>query len=359
MSMNETSTMTAWDENETLMRSIVNEYINDMNMGSQSKSEIIGICSLKIEEFKRQRFSFPSFNELNKRFLEEMCQHVQRISSKTNTNPVNRFNQNDSIQLIHDERSQQLNLRMKEKVDEINKFDTPPPKDIDFLDKSDISNKSIDSLLEEEMKRRDHDFIPPTKVESEPEATPWDDDIIREKVNQVNIKDEVSKLFKNTIEEEKRPIVVDYQHIQTESFPTRSILKRSPEKQCTRWLLEDNLLLDENNVSIREYYMKYVFNRLFNNQYDSTNTVNIQIHSLVIQCNEQLSTLHIKDVTDELNTSVCIREKLMDNNDAIYKSTICTEMSFDKIKDSPPFIKIDCKYPIQKIYAHITFSKIQ
>ena len=360
--MNELSVLTAWDENEVLMRSIVNEYVNDMNMSSQSKSEIHGICSLKIEEFKRQRFSFPSLKDLNKRFLEEMCQHVQRLSVKK---PEDIFQKNDSIQLIHEDRSQQLNLRMKEKQEEMNQFDTPHPKDIDFSDNSNSNNKSIDALLEEEMKRRDNDFIPPSDTKS----VPWDDALIKETVNKVNIKDEVSKLFKTSIQEEKKEksteneiVLPKYQQIQTESFPMRSILKRPPKKQCSRWLFDDCVVIQQDNsLIIHSSYLKYIFNRLFNEP-DQFSSINMQIHSLVIKCNDHiqdLNTLQIKDVHDNMNTALCIKDRLVDHDDAIYNSTLCTEMSFDKIMGDPVFIKMECKYPIQKVYAHITFSKNQ
>lgn len=382
MNINEQTTLSAWDENEILLKSVVNEYIHDNKLNQTSKNEIQYICSVKIKEFKGKRFSYPSFNDLNRRFLEEMCQYVQNTIVKqkkennihVNTQRHDTFSQDDdTIQLIHEKRNSELNIKLKEKEHELTQFDNPPPKEIDFSDKSD-EFKTIDSLLEEEMKRRNHEIQLQDDHSKKDVSTnenkldfsttninsPWNE---LSQNHKINIKDEVSKLFFSEKDVNSEKHHVNYERIETKPFHTRSILKQSTRKQLSRWVFDIDINAQDNRcINISTSYLNYVFNRIFNEPSDAS-CIEVSLKSLLVKCSLPNTNYMLKmtDVKDDNNTSLAILNKrLGESYDYLYDVNSTFEIQYQEIKNESqmPIFRMDpLDTTVDAIHIEMQFTK--
>ena len=178
---------TSWSENKQLLGDIINEIVVGDN--ETNKQEIFDYFGYLMEDLYSKQYSFKNFTQLNKHVLSQINDYIGTLQSRpSNVENVNRNNRHDKQPMfsnisevnygnnvtreeIHSNRDSIFKQRLQEKQNEMDMFNKKPAKDIDFSDKTDESNESIDKLLQRELASRNQDIVYDRNVQDK--ANDW------------------------------------------------------------------------------------------------------------------------------------------------------------------------------------------
>lgn len=260
--------MDSWKENMMLIENIIDEIIQDDKLekyNDQIKYEI----HKQEQYYKNKRFDYDSYYDLNKELLNNMNVIIENIKQD-----IERDNQENAIDNLHKniinddelyqtqteisnkvvkytrndlmmERQNEFNNKLESMRREFNNHNIiKPPETVDFADNAKQPNKKIDSLMEEEILKRQYDTqqISSLNEQEKKKAEEWfsnpnaNIDMMTREKQQINDKDKI-KIFDNdtpikkelhTNNEEltiKKPILkkVSFENTETNKSTTNKI----------------------------------------------------------------------------------------------------------------------------------------
>jgi len=165
-----------WKENKKLLEEIIEEMVINKTE-PQYQQTIRSFYNDKMKDLYKKQYSYQNYTELNKFVLSEINNYVNTIKqnpthsnnmtgiSEITTTPIfnnvteTNYNSNVTREDIHKERDNVFKQRMKEKQQEMDMYNKKPANKIDFTDKTDENNETIDNLLEQELARRNQEII--------------------------------------------------------------------------------------------------------------------------------------------------------------------------------------------------------
>lgn len=157
-----------WEANNVLLESIIEEIVNEENL-TQYHSDIMGELHTVLNHYSKDRLRIKDFDELNKVILSTMYEFITNIKNNGARQQVNSIietprNIMTSHNTIHTKEDLQ-NERLNEFTTKLNyvkqDFDDTlrkRPQEIDFSDKNDEPDDTIDNLMEKEMLKRKYDI---------------------------------------------------------------------------------------------------------------------------------------------------------------------------------------------------------
>lgn len=172
----------AWNKNKTLLFGIVGDLIRDMELQHVSTSIHQALTQI-IDKYHKKQYEFKNITEVNKSILTEIHDYIGKVKQATfvsnqqqisqiphnpqipqiphNSMGQPQFNHNPSYikdeytrETIQATRESLLNKQLQSKQDDFNQYMKTKPQDIDFTDKTQETDASIDDLLAIEMNKR-------------------------------------------------------------------------------------------------------------------------------------------------------------------------------------------------------------
>ena len=174
-----------WNENKQLLYEIIDEMVVHES-SVEHKQRIVQFYDSLMSDLYKKQYSFQNYTELNKHVLSEVNTFLMTLHSGSNstnhsgTQSINiqdlqpqfqQPSQSVTREDIHGQRESIFKQRLQEKQNEMDMFQKKPVKDIDFTDKTEESNESIDNLLERELARRNMEFEYDSSVQQK--ASDW------------------------------------------------------------------------------------------------------------------------------------------------------------------------------------------
>jgi hypothetical protein len=184
-------TSSVWDENKQILFSIVQEQISENNVSELHKHDILELSQHIISMYHKKRFSYPNIVEMNKAILGDISQYIHKQKKNENSQlrspgqtffdkktvqdiPLHKIQpdndapfkiENASIQKLHQERLDSFSRDVSKKEEEFQQsMKNAPPNEIDFRDPDQDETFDIDRLLEQELKKRQLEIVPVTKI---------------------------------------------------------------------------------------------------------------------------------------------------------------------------------------------------
>ena len=171
-----------WNENKKVVYEIVQEMILD-GKSPDVKYKIESYFNYQMNELYKSQYSFENYTHLNKHVIDLLHSYVSKIETNTSSNKTgnitveshNRINMipgtsHITREEIHNERESIIKQRLHEKQKELDNF-IEKPKEIDFTDKDQDNQESIDDLLEKELAKRNMEFSYDTSTQDK--ANEW------------------------------------------------------------------------------------------------------------------------------------------------------------------------------------------
>jgi hypothetical protein len=175
------NTNNSWKSNIMILENIIDETIEDEKLNDY-KNEIKTNMNSLFQYYTNKRLDYNSYDDINKEILENITNLIVNLKEekerKKEENSINKLHKNilvDNNLFNQSKYIEQNTIKYKkddlieERVNEFNnKLDfirndfnihnqIKAPQVIDFSDKESTTNKNIDSLMEEEIKKRQYD----------------------------------------------------------------------------------------------------------------------------------------------------------------------------------------------------------
>ena len=169
--------LSQWQDNISLLETIVNEIIQEENLPNNTHTDIFSQFNAMKNYYTDRRLDYNDYDEINREFLSNMNNYIQQVKTSTAkqevTNIVTQIGNNhmsltpagqDQGQMnytkdqLMNARMSQFEEQLKSVTDDFNQHQTKRPSEIDFSDKADEPMRNVDSLMELEMKKREYDL---------------------------------------------------------------------------------------------------------------------------------------------------------------------------------------------------------
>ncbi len=184
-----------WINNVELLNSIIDELIIEENITDNNfKKYIYLFYESELAKAYKNQLNYKTYNLMNKEIIKNVVDYIEFKKTQIYDNQkkeqeqeqlkhhqyqYQNNNKNKEIEEvytredIHDKRTQVFsNEYEKRKKDFQDSIVLKPPEDIDFTDKTELPNTSIDELMEEEIKRRGYEINNNFNMSKE-EAEKW------------------------------------------------------------------------------------------------------------------------------------------------------------------------------------------
>lgn len=314
----------SWSENKQFLREIIDEMIvSDNNDASNAK--IMDFYNVTMEELYKKQYLFANYTQLNKHVLSLVNdflltnQNSNNIQNNVNINySSQKPTQNVTREELHNERDSIFKERLQEKQREMDMYSKKPTMEIDFADKEEEQNESIDNLLERELALRNQEFEYDNSVQQKASewitnttSTPLDEDNVNtfldnkeETIIQPKLKiyDEEVKFVKPILKQPQNTQLKQV-HFKDDSVDTNTVTTNIDSSNT----ITSNLLLKLNQIKknreVVEQSKKNDMQNVINNEQNTIIQSNTTIASL--PTTGRLTNIqNIPNTTDVLNTGL-------------------------------------------------------
>ena len=169
--------LSKWQDNISLLESIVNETIQEDNLPKNMITDIFNQFNTMKDYYTKRRLDYNSYDDVNREFLLNMNNYIQTVKTTGVKQEVSNMvtqigdnhmsltpagqdqgNMNYTKDQLMNARMNQFEKQLKTVTDDFNEHQTKKPAEIDFSDKKEEPLGNMDSLLELEMKKREYDL---------------------------------------------------------------------------------------------------------------------------------------------------------------------------------------------------------
>tara|TARA_Y100000780_G_C13683217_1_gene416781 strand:- start:1871 stop:2653 length:783 start_codon:yes stop_codon:yes gene_type:complete len=248
--------LTDWNDNKKTIEDILVHYCLEERI--EFNASLKQMFNNLFDSYPNKVSSSQELKEMNKYILRTFINNIKANKVKKNEKPVNIYTRDDIIK----ERNQEINNKFNSVKEDFETFNVKKPPKLDFSDKVEEDNVSIDKKIEEELKNRQYDVIQDESVKKQNEPIEKQNENRENDLNINEGRDEIAennhvkKEKKVTFDENSNTLSHEIKHnnayfINTENkldliLNSVSELKSSIDKLCC--LLSENKETDKKNI---------------------------------------------------------------------------------------------------------------